>query len=99
VQHDVREYVDGCETCQRVKTHRTAPAAPLHPHEAPSRLWEIITLDLLGPLPMSNGYNAILVIVDRLTKYVKFEATHVELTAEGFAKTLRDRVFRDHGLP
>jgi len=48
---------------------------------------------------MSNGYNAVLVIVDWLTKYVKFEATHVELTAEGFAKTLRDRVFCDHGLP
>ena len=48
---------------------------------------------------MSNGYNAILVIVDRLTKYVKFKATHVELTTEGFAKTLRDRVFRKHGLP
>jgi len=88
VQHNVREYVNGCETCQRVKTHRTSPAAPLHPHEAPSRPWEIITLDLLRPLPMSNGYNAILVIVDRLTKYVKFEATHVELTTEGFAKTL-----------
>jgi len=82
-----------------VKTHRTLPAAPLHPHEAPSRPWEIITLDLLGPLPMSNSYNAILVIVDQLTKYVKFEATHIELTAEGFAKTLRDRVFRNHGLP
>jgi hypothetical protein len=64
VQHDVREYVDECKTCQRVKTHRTLPAAPLHPHEAPSRPWEIITLDLLGPLPMSNGYNAILVIID-----------------------------------
>ena len=99
VQHDVREYVDGCKTCQRVKTHRTSPAAPLQPHDAPSQPWEIITLDLLRPLPMSNGYNAILVIIDRLTKYVKFEATHVELTAEGFAKILRDRVFRDHGLP
>jgi hypothetical protein len=48
---------------------------------------------------MSNGYNTILVIVDQLTKYVKFEATHVELTAKGFAKTLRDRIFRNHGLP
>jgi len=52
--------------------HHTSPAAPLHPHEAPSRPWEIITLDLLGLLPMSNGYNAILVMVDRLTKYIKF---------------------------
>jgi len=99
VQHDVHKYVDGCEMCQRVKTHCSSPATPLHPHEAPSRPWEVITLDLLGLLPMSNGYNAILVIVDRLTKYVKFEATHVELTTEGFVKTLQDRVFHNHGLP
>jgi len=78
--------------------HCTALAAPLHPHEAPSQPWEVITLDLLRPLPMSNRYNAILIIVNRLTKHVKFEAMHVELTTEGFVKTLRDRVFCNHGL-
>jgi len=64
-----------------------------------SVMTEIIMLDLLGLLPMSNGYNTILIIVDQFTKYVKFEATHVELTAEGFMKVLWDQVFCDHGLP
>jgi hypothetical protein len=99
VQHDIREYVEGCETCQRVKTHRQPLAAPLHPHDIPDRPWEIISLDLIGPLPESNGYNAILVIVDRFTKMIKLEPTQVELSSEGFARSLLNRVFRDHGLP
>jgi hypothetical protein len=59
----------------------------------------MITLDLIGLLPELQGYNAILVIVNWFTKAVKFEATHMELTLQGIATTLRDCVFRDHGLP
>ena len=99
IQQDVREYVEGCDTCQRTKPRRTPAATPLHPFDPPSRPWEVITTDLIGPLPESQGYNAILVIVDWLSKAIKLEATHLELTAEGFARILRDRVFRDHGLP
>jgi len=61
--------------------------------------WEVITVDLVGPLPESQGYNAILTIVDWFTKAVKFEPTHLELNSEGFARILRDRVIRDHGIP
>src|SRR5580698_1439513 len=92
-------YVDGCETCQRTKAHRIPSKTPLHPFDPPSRPWEVITVDLVGPLPECQGYNAILTIVDWSTKATKFEPTHLELTSEGFAKILRDRVVRDHGLP
>src|SRR6202030_1151265 len=99
IAHDVRRYVEGCETCQRTEAKRTPRTSPLHPHEPPTRPWEVITMDIIGPLPESQGYNAILVIVDWLTKAVKFEATHMELTSEGTARILRERIFRDHGLP
>jgi hypothetical protein len=82
-----------------VKTNRQPPAAPLHPHDIPERPWEIITVDLIGPLPESNGHNAILVIVDRLTKMIKLQPTQVELSSEGFATLLLNRVFRNHGFP
>src|SRR6202030_4659895 len=83
IAHDVRRYVEGCETCQWTKAKRTPHTSPLHPHEPPTRPWEVITMDIIGPLPESQGYNAILVIVDWLTKAVKFEATHMEITSEG----------------
>ena len=99
LHRDIRVYVDGCETCQRTKAHRIPSKTPLHPFGPPSRPWEVITVDLVGPIPECQGYNAVLTIVDWFTKAVKFEATHLELTSEGFAKILRDRVIRDHGLP
>ena len=74
-------------------------ATPLHPFYPPTRPWEVITVDLIGPLPESQGYNAVLVIVDWFSKAVKFEATHMELTSQGMATCLCDHVFRDHGLP
>jgi transposase InsO family protein len=99
IHRDVRRYVEGCEKCQRTKIHRTPAATSLHPFTPPTRPWEVITLDIIGPLPESQGYNAILVIVDWFSKAVKFEATNMELTSSGVSVILRDRVFRDHGLP
>jgi transposase InsO family protein len=97
--HDVRKYVEGCETCQRTKPRHSRPAAPLHPHEIPTRPWEIISLDLIGPLPESAGHNAILVIVDRFSKMIKVIPSQLEITSSGVARVLRDHVFRHHGLP
>ena len=99
LQRDIGDYVDGCETCQRIKPHRTPHATPLHPLQPPTRPWEVITADIIGPLPPSKGCNAVLVIVDWFSKMVKYEAVHMEITASGFARVLRDRVFRNHGLP
>src|ERR1700722_139171 len=96
---DAIKYVRGCATCQRIKPRNVAAKTPLHPFGPPSRPWEMISLDLIGPLPESNGHNAILVIVDMFSKMIKLEPTTIELTAEGFAKLLRKRVFREHGLP
>jgi hypothetical protein len=98
LQADIRSYVDGCPTCQMTKPHRKAPPAPLSPNAVPTRPWQIVTVDLIGPLPMAHGYDMILVFVDRFTKAAKFQACNSEINSLGFAKHYRDRVFRDHGL-
>jgi hypothetical protein len=92
IHRDVKAYVDGCETCQWTKPNRLPHKTPLHPFDPPSQPWEIITVDLIGPFPECQGYNMIMTIVDWFTKAVKFEATHLELKSEGFARILRDRV-------
>src|SRR5204863_6490596 len=50
LQRDVRAYIEGCETCQRTKPHRTPTATPLHPFQPPSRPWDTITIDIIGPI-------------------------------------------------
>jgi transposase InsO family protein len=99
VTHDTRKYVDGCETCQRTKPNRQSPRTALHPHDVPSRPWEVISYDLIVGLPVSAGFDTILVIVDTFTKACKFIPTNDTITSQGFARFTIDHVFRNHGLP
>ena len=64
IQSDVRKYTDGCIRCQETKVRKGKTHAPLHPNAIPNTPWEHISVDLIGPLPKSQGYNAIIVIVD-----------------------------------
>ena len=98
VGKDVREYVQGCQKCQRTKARRRINA-PLYPNEVPKEAWEVVSVDLIGPLPESGSYNAICVFVDCLTKMVKIVPTNTELSSEGQAQLFRDVVFQVHGIP
>ena len=51
--HDVKTYVQGCPTCPKIKPNRQMPIGELVPTQIPERPWKIITMDLIGPLPMS----------------------------------------------
>jgi len=46
-----------------------------------------------------QGYNSILVVVDRLTKMVHFIPTTEKTSAKGLARLFRDNMWKLHGLP
>jgi transposase InsO family protein len=58
-----------------------------------------MSIDLIGELPESNGFNAILVIVDQFSKMIIVIPTNMELDALGTAHIYRDHVWSKHGLP
>jgi len=64
----------------------------LHPLEIPNRPWQDISIDIIGPLPNSNGKDAILVIVNRFTKMIRLKATIMSISSEGIAKIYRDEI-------
>ena len=99
MKKDIQKYIAGCNTCQTVKPDRQAKAAPLHPNEVPEGPWQIISVDMMGPLPESKGFDTILVIVDRFTKKSFFLPTNSKITSKGIATLYRDRVFSEHRLP
>jgi transposase InsO family protein len=56
-------------------------------------------MDFLMPIPKSkNEHNAILVIVDRLTKMAHFISTTDKVTAKETVELFLQNVFRYHGL-
>jgi hypothetical protein len=64
-----------------------------------SEPWKEITADLIIELPPSQGFNAILVVVNHFMKQAHFILTTSNLSAEGAAKLFRDNIWKDHGWP
>jgi len=56
-------------------------------------------MDFIEGLPTSDGSNAILVVVDRFTKYGHFLPIKHPFTAQAIAKVVLDNVVKLHGSP
>lgn len=96
---DVTRYVAGCEACQRTKISRQRPISALHPLDPPPEPWHTISIDFVGPLPESRGFNHLCHIVDLHSKRIHLIPTHSNIDSIGTAMILRDHVFRLHGIP
>src|SRR5882762_9876314 len=95
----VGKYVRSCDLCQRTKIFPAKPQGELTPNEIPTRPWQTISTDLITQLPDSQGYDSILVVVDRFSKMMHTMPTTATVTAEGVARLFRDHVWKLHGLP
>ena len=99
LKRDVEAYVTGCAVCQRTKPNHQAPSGLLRTLQIPSRPWSSISMDFIEELPSSHGYNSILVVVDRLTKWAVFVPTTTRLTSPGLAELILQHIVSQHGLP
>ena len=69
------------------------------PNSIPENVWTHISAYFITKLPLAQGYNSILVVVDRFTKMGHFIPTTEKTSAEGLACLFRDNVWKLHGLP
>ena len=62
------------------------------PNLIPEKPWAYISADFITKLPLAQGYDSILVVVDRLTKMVYFIPIIEKTSAEGLARLFRDNM-------
>jgi hypothetical protein len=96
---DIKHFTDSCEVCGRCKVPRHKPYGLLEPLPAATKPWSSVTMDFIVELPKSQDYNAILVVVDRMTKLSHFIPCTTNITAEETATLFINNVFKLHGLP
>lgn len=96
---DVKHYVDSCETCARAKSDQRKPAGLLKPLPVPSGRWTHVSLDHIMGLKEVNGFNTILVVVDRYTKMAHFIPASSSDTSADTARRYIQNVWKLHGAP
>jgi len=99
MRHTIARYVRNCDTCARIKPARHAPYGLLKPLKVPWRRWSSVSLDLITGLPLSQGFDALLVVVECLSKMAHYIPTTTTVDSKGIAKLFFDNVFRLHGIP
>lgn len=99
MKESVHRFVQQCTTCQQAKIEHTKLPGLLQPLPVPSQAWEVISMDFVEGLPPSDRYNAVLVVIDKFSKYGHFIPIHHPYTALQIAKVFLDHVYKYHGLP
>ena len=100
MKKEIASFVSSCLTCQQVKAEHQRPMGKIQLLPIPVWKWEKITMDFVIGLPRTQRqYDAIWVIVDRLTKSAHFLPVNVEDSLEKLAQLYVDEIVRLHGVP
>lgn len=98
----ISKYVATCTVCQMTKVSHRPTQGLLKQLPIPERAWSDVSMDFISGsgLPVSaNKFDAIWVIVCRLTKRAHFIPLTKKHNAEQLYQIYMDRIFRLHGVP
>ncbi|XP_071918893.1 uncharacterized protein [Coffea arabica] len=99
MKQDVIKYIQACDTCQRFKSEHVPYPGLLQPLPVPHLAWTHLTMDFIESLLESQGYDTVLVIIDRLTKVGHSLALAHPFTAKQVAQLFLENIFKLHGIP
>jgi hypothetical protein len=101
VRNSVKRYIRNCHVCKRSKTSRDKYFDLLNLLLISDRSWTDITMNFVIELFDNKEFNAILMIIDRLTKmhhYISCVAAEDDIDAEEIARLLISHVWKLHEL-
>jgi hypothetical protein len=97
---ELKAYVRSCDSCQRNKTSNQNPIGLLKPLYIPTERFEQMSMDFISTLPLTKeNHDAVMVIVDKLTKLVIFILTRTYMGTVEIANKFFNHWSRWFGLP
>ena len=96
---DIKTYVSHCDQCAHFKGSNTKPAGATIPLQPSTMPLVDVSVDFITDLPLSNGYDSILTVVDRFSKETEFIPCNKTTMALDTAKLYLFHVWKDHRLP
>ena len=95
----IGQYVKTCDLCLCTKVQRSPPVVELSLLPTLKSRWDTISVNFIVELPKSHSYDAIMNVVDSVSKVSHFIPTHTTITALGVACLFLMQIWKLHGLP
>lgn len=96
---DIVRYINHCPVCLAHKPEQRKPAGLMSRHPEVNKPWQMISVDIVGPLPRSTkGFTYILSVVDCFTKFSLFFPMR-SATASQVIQKLEEGVLLLFGAP
>jgi len=95
----IKQYVSTCNLCLRTKPMRQAPVGKLHPLRILDSQWNMLSMDFVVELPLSSRHDAVMIVVDSVSKQAHFIPMHMTVTMERAARLFLHQVWKLHSLP
>ncbi|KAL2527519.1 reverse transcriptase [Abeliophyllum distichum] len=99
MRDDIASYVKTCLVCQQDKPNHQKNASLLEPLSVPTRPFESVSMDYIVSLPKVGDLGTIIVVVDRLSKYVTFIASSRYVSAKETARLFIKHIVKYWELP
>jgi hypothetical protein len=96
---DIEKFCLSCGNCQMGKTSNQLKPGLLHSLPIPSRPWQSIGMDFVGPFPECQGFDYLWVIICRLTNQVHLTPISVRTKTTELAWFYIRDIVRLHGMP
>jgi len=94
----IGQYVSTCDLCLRTKPIRQALVGELHPLWILNLRWDTLSVDFIIELSLSSRHDAVMTVVDLVSKQTHFIPTHMTVTVEGTARLFLHQVWKLHSL-
>jgi hypothetical protein len=82
---NILQFCNSCDICQKTKPSNFTWYRYLISNPIPSKPYDSISMDFIVNLPWSGEFNAVFVVVDRLTKHANFIPTTTGVDAKEFS--------------
>ncbi len=98
----VDAYCTSCLICQGARVIRVKQPGELQPFPIPTKAWDVLSMDFITRLSESfaygGTYNAIFVLIDKLSKMCHYIRCRSDMTAGELAEVITQEVIRLHGV-
>ena len=96
---DIKLFCSSCTLCQAMRDSNQKLSGLLHSLPIPDQLWQLIGMDFMCPLAISNAHDYLLVVIDWFTSELHLIPTMTQVTMEAVTWLFLRDIVRLHGVP